>query len=201
MRRLLLAVLIVAGLVLIGAAALVVPILTHSSAGSSGQGSLPEGFVNSARAEGADGRTREVEVLTPEGEPADLARLTPGETLLVRGTGFDARIGIYVSICLVPSIPGQKPSPCLGGIPETAEGAVVAESSVWITNDWAWRAFANQSYDDAEAGTFAVNLLVPEAASNGLDCRTALCAITTRADHTASNDRVQDIQLPVAFAE
>jgi hypothetical protein len=200
MRRVLIAALVIAVLVLAAAAAVVIPILTHSSAGGSGQESLPEGFVNATSATGADGRTRELVVETLGGNPADLAALVPGEELVVRGTGFDAGIGIYVAICAVPSIPGEKPSPCLGGIPETAEGAIVAETSVWITNDFAWAAFANQGYADAEAGTFAATLLVPEPSSNGLDCTASLCAITTRADHTAANDRVQDLQLPVAFA-
>lgn len=199
-RRVLIATLVAATLVLAAAAWIVVPILTHNSAGSSGQDQLPEGFVNEASAEGADGRIREIVVETTAGSPSDLAQLSPGEELIVRGSGFDSGIGIYVAICAVPSVPGEKPSPCLGGIPETAEGAVVAETSVWITNNFAWAAFANQGYDDAASGTFAATLLVPESASNGLDCTVSLCAITTRADHTAANDRVQDLQLPVAYA-
>ena len=192
--------LIVAALVLGAVAVIIVPILTHNSAGGSGQDQLPEGFVNSTSAAGADGRNRELVVETTAGSPADLAQLTPGEELIVRGSGFDAGIGIYVAVCAVPSVPGEKPSPCLGGIPETAESAVVAETSVWITNDWAWAAFANQGYEDNEDGTFTATLLVPESSSNGLDCTVSLCAITTRADHTAANDRVQDLQLPVAFS-
>lgn len=192
--------LIVAALVVVAVAAIIVPILTHNSAGGSGQDQLPEGFVNSTSAAGADGRIRELVVETTAGVPADLAQLTPGEELIVRGSGFDAGIGIYVAVCAVPSVPGEKPSPCLGGIPETAEGAIVAETSVWITNDWAWAAFANQGYEDKNAGTFTAALLVPESSSNGLDCTVSLCAITTRADHTAANDRVQDLQLPVAFS-
>lgn len=179
---------------------LTIPILTHSSAGSSGQ-EVPDGFVSETTATGADGRTRTVAVTMPDGEPADLARLQPGETLVVSGTGYDSKIGIYVSICAIPSLPGEKPSPCLGGIPETSEGAAVAESSVWITNNWAWAAFATHGYDDAGAGSFVAELTVPGAVSNGLDCTKVLCAITTRSDHTAASDRIQDIQLPVAFRE
>ena len=198
-RRALIAVLIVAALVLAGAIAVILPIVTHRSAGGSGQDSLPEGFVNTVSATGADGRTRELVVETAAGTPADLAALVPGDTLTVRGTGFDAGIGIYVAICAVPSVPGEKPSPCLGGIPDTAEGAVVAETSVWITDDFAWAAFANQGYDDPAQGSFVADLLIPDLASNGLDCSVSLCAITTRADHTAASDRVQDLQLPVMF--
>lgn len=197
-------VVIVAVLVLAGAAVMLVPILTHQSAGGSGQ-SVPEDFVSEARATGADGRTREVRVETPDGAPADLAQLHPGEELVVRGSGFDAGIGIYVSICLVPETVGEKPGPCLGGLPEgamdgDAAGSVDAQTSVWITDDWAWRAFASHGFENAETGMFTAKLLVADPVQEGLDCRQARCAVTTRADHTAAGDRVQDMQLPVAFA-
>jgi hypothetical protein len=195
-------------LVLAGAAAMLLPIFTHQSAGGSGQ-ELPEGFVPDTQAVGADGRTRTLSVETLDGEAADLSQVAEGDELVVRGTGYDPAIGIYVSICLIPSVPGEKPSPCLGGIPEGAQEAdgseapgteLEATSSAWITDDWAWRAFATAGYDDAETGTFEVRLLVSAPVQDGLDCTKSLCAITTRADHTASSDRVQDMQLPVAFA-
>ena len=204
-RRVLLVVLAVAILALIGAAATVVlPILTHQSAGGSGQ-QLPTDYAANAEAKGADGRTRVLSVETLEGEPADLEKLRAGEELVVRGSGYDPAIGIYVSICLIPEKPGTKPSPCLGGLPEgamegEAAGSDKALSSAWITDDWAWKAFANKGYDDAERGAFEVHLLVPPAAQEGIDCTVQQCAITTRADHTAATDRVQDMQLPVKFA-
>lgn len=202
------AALALAALVLAGAVAMIVPILTHHSAGGSGQ-EVPEGFVAETSATGADGRTRTLSIETADGEPADLARVRPGEVLVVHGTGYDSSIGIYVGICIVPSLPGEKPSPCLGGIPEGATDADAAQdrageadplSSVWITDDWAWRAFATQGYGDAAAGSFTARLLVPDSAQEGLDCTQSVCAVTTRSDHTAASDRVQDIQLPVRFA-
>lgn len=209
LRRVLVVALLLAALIVAGAVAMIVPILAHQSAGGSGQ-EVPEGFVAETSAEGADGRTRSLSVETPGGEPADLAALRPGDVLVVRGEGYDAGIGIYVGICLVPSIPGEKPSPCLGGVPEeamepdepdAAESAESApQSSVWITDDWAWRAFATQGWGDAATGSFTARLLVPAAAQDGLDCAKSLCAVTTRSDHTASSDRVQDMQLPVAFS-
>ena len=66
--------------------------------------------------------------------------------------------------------------------------------------DRAWKAFANKGYDDPDRGAFEVHLLVPPATQEGIDCNVQQCAITTRADHTAATDRVQDMQLPVAFA-
>lgn len=204
-RLVLFVVLGIALVALLGAiAAVVLPILTHQSAGGSGQ-DLPVGFTAEAEAKGADGRTRVLAVETPGGDPADLSQLRTGEELVVRGSGYDPAIGIYVSICLVPEKPGTKPSPCLGGLPEgamegEAAGTDKALSSAWITDDWAWRAFANKGYDDAKRGTFEVRLLVPPAAQEGIDCNVQQCAITTRADHTAATDRVQDMQLPVAFS-
>lgn len=196
---------VVAVLLLAGVAVMLVPILTHQSAGGSGQ-AVPREVVSEARATGADGRTREVRVETADGRPADLARVRPGDELVVRGSGFDAGIGIYVSICLVPEDPGAKPGPGLGGLPEgamdgEAAGTFDAQSSVWISDDWAWRAFASHGYDDAEQGAFTARLLVADPVQEGLDCRQSRCAVTTRADHTAAGDRVQDMQLPVAFTD
>ncbi|WP_125100494.1 hypothetical protein [Leucobacter chromiireducens] len=202
LRIVLIALLVVALLVLAGVLVVLIPILTHQSAGGSGQ-SVPQDFVSEVRAEGADGRTRALSVAAADGAPADLASVAPGESLVVTGTGFDAGIGIYLAICAIPATPDEKPGPCLGGIPEGAEtGGANAEaglSSAWITSDWAWRAFATQSYDDTERGSFTATLTVPPPTTDGLDCRVSRCAITTRADHTAASDRVQDMLLPLAF--
>ena len=214
----LIAVLVIAVLVLGLAVAMLWPILTHRSAGGSGQ-EVPEGFIAETSATGADGRTRELRIETADGRPADLAQLRPGDELVVRGTGFDPGIGIYVAICAVPSVPEERPSPCLGGVPagategsagagEGAEGSAEppgaeppeAQPSVWITDDWAWRTFATQGWGDARTGSFTARLLVAEPVQDGFDCRVSLCAVTTRADHTALGDRVQDMQLPVRFA-
>lgn len=204
-RRILVGVLIVALLVLAAAVALIWPIVSHQSAGSSGQ-ELPAGFVSAAEATGADGRTRTLEVLTTGDAPADLAQLREGEVLVVKGSGYDPGIGIYVSICMIPEGGDEKPGPCLGGLPEgamegEAAGDEVPLSSSWITDAWAWRAFASKGYDDPESGSFEIRLLVPSPVQEGLDCVVKHCAITTRADHTAAGDRVQDMLLPVAFVE
>lgn len=207
-RRTLIVVLAAAGTLLLGTvAAIVVPILTHSSAGGSGQ-VVPEGFVPVTSATGADGRTRSISVETTDGAPADLSALRAGDVLVVRGEGYDPGMGIYVSICAVPKA-GQKPSPCLGGLPDgameehepAAPGTADPQASVWITDDWAWRSFATQGYDEAGTGSFTARLLVAKPVQDDLDCTKVRCAVTTRSDHTAASDRIQDMQLPVAFAE
>lgn len=201
-RVILIALLAVGVLVLGAAIAVIVPILTHQSAGSSGQ-QLSDELLPQVSAVGADDRTRTLRVESAEGELADVGALAPGKELEIIGSGFDAGIGIYVAICAIPASPDEKPSPCLGGIPNGADdGAAAGDaalSSVWITDDWAWRAFATQGYQDPETGSFVAHITVPEPVMEGLDCRTTRCAIATRADHTASSDRIQDILLPVAF--
>lgn len=193
----------IAVLVLALAVVVLLPILTHQSAGESGQ-ELPDGYVSETSAEGADGRARSLEVIRADGSGDDLSDLQAGERIVVRGEGFDAGIGIYVGFCAIPEEPGEKPRPCLGGIPDQGGEASAEDeepgASAWVTDDWAWRAFATQRYDDAERGAFEVVLTVPEASEEGIDCTEQRCAIATRADHTAGSDRVQDLLLPVAYA-
>lgn len=202
-RIILIALLTVAVLALIGVTLVLVPILTHQSAGSSGQ-QLPDGYVSEVSATGADGRTRTLSVTKSGGETFDASAVKPGESLTISGDGFDAAIGIYVAVCAIPGDPSVKPGPCLGGIPQGAEeGNVNTEdlTSAWVTSDWAWKAFATHSYDSKQDGAFTATLTMPEPATEGLDCTVTRCAITTRADHTALNDRVQDIFLPIRFTE
>ena len=199
-RIVLIALLVVAALVLVAVVAVTAPILLHRSAGGSGQ-EIPASAVSESSARGADGRVRTLTARAANG-PADLGAVEPGETLRIEGSGFDARIGIYVAVCAIPVSPEEKPGPCLGGIPEGAQAGDIDESqltSAWVTDDWAWRGFATHQYTDASEGTFSVALTIPPPADNGLDCRQTRCAIATRADHTAGSDRVQDMLLPIVY--
>lgn len=202
-KRIVLITLLSVAIVVLGLTIVVlVPILTHQSAGGSGQ-KVPDNIVSETSAVGSDGRTRELSVMTAQGKPAKLAALKPGDVLVVEGTGFNAGIGVYVAICATPAKADQKPSPCLGGVPSGAKNGAAAGatalSSVWITDDWAWRAFATQGFENAKRGTFTARITVPDAVEGTLDCHVDQCAIATRADHTAASDRVQDILLPVKF--
>lgn len=190
-------------LLILGAvAAIVLPILTHQNGGSSGQ-NLAATFGNTVTATGDDGFTRTLTATDSAGSPANLTALSPGSTLKIKGSGYNSKIGIYVSFCKIPAL-NQKPSPCLGEIPASKESAQQAQrtqlASAWITDNFVWRSFATHSYSNPATGEFAVELTVPELKSNGLDCIAESCAIVTRADHTALNDRVQDLMLPVRFA-
>ncbi len=193
----------IAALILVLVAVVVVPIVTHQPQGSSGQVAPRDGeWPTAVKATGDDGRTRTLSVEAESG-PIDTAALAPGDRLVVTGSGYDARQGIYVAICKIPP-PDEKPGPCLGGIPnqeqqDVAEGTVQWAPSNWINDDWAWKLFGARSYDNAADGAFTAYLEVVDPVGDGVDCREDACGIFTRNDHTALNDRVQDLYLPVGF--
>jgi hypothetical protein len=196
----------VAALLLVPTAILVLPILLHQDGGQSTVVASGDEWPLTATAIGDDGRTRTIDVHSTEpGGTVDTSALEPGQQLVVSGTGFDARQGIYVAICKIPDDPATKPGPCLGGVPSTETGEEFAEGSVqfaasnWINDDWAWKLFGARSYDDAATGSFTAYLEVASPQGDGVDCRKDACGIFTRNDHTALNDRVQDVYLPVAF--
>ena len=183
----------------------IAPFVLPGTTGSSGQGFVEEGYPTSVSAVGEDGRERTLAVTTSDGTPPTLDQLTPGDRLVVIGTGYDAEQGIYVAICRVPEELDQKPGPCLGGIPELEEqageaGAIEWAPSNWINQEWAWRLFGARSYDSTLTGSFTAYLVVADPVGEGVDCRVDRCGLYTRNDHTALDNRVQDIYLPVGFA-
>lgn len=191
---------------LVPVAIIVVPILTHQNQGLSHQNQSVEQWPTSATAKGDDGRTREIMVLSPEpGGTVDTQALEVGEQLVVSGTGYDGSRGIYVAICVIPDAPTEKPGPCVGGVPDQAQqqveaGTVQYAPSNWINDDWAWKLFGARSYDDVASGTFTAYIEVGDPVGEGFDCRVDACGLFTRNDHTALNDRVQDLYVPVRFA-
>ena len=196
----------VAVLLLVPIALVVAPILLHQDGGQSTVVDSGEEWPLTSTAIGDDGRTRTIDVHSVEpGQTVDTSALEPGQRVVVSGTGFDTSQGIYVAICKIPDDPSTKPGPCLGGVPSTEAGEEVAEGTIqfapsnWINDDWAWKLFGARSYDDPETGTFTAYLEVPSPDGEEVDCRADACGIFTRNDHTALNDRVQDVYLPVAF--
>lgn len=186
-------------------AVVAVPILTHENAGPSQQLDQPD--ASTAVAEGADGRTRTIRATAEDGGPVDLTALEAGDRLVVHGTGFDGSQGIYVAVCVIPDDPETKPGPCIGGAPQQTqdpaanEGAVQYGPSNWVSDDWAWKLFGARAYDDPVAGDFTAYLEIGEPVGDGYDCFAETCAIVTRNDHTASADRVQDVYLPISWAD
>ena len=78
-------------------------------------------------------------------------------------------------------------------------GAIEYAPSNWINDQWAWRLFGARSFDDRERGTFTAYIEVPGFADENVDCRERLCGLYTRNDHTALDDRVQDVYVPIDF--
>ena len=196
-RRFLLIAAAIVVVLLIPVAIIVLPILTHQNAGLPGSQAVT---ATTATATGDDGRTRTIEV-----EGAALDALMPGDRLTVTGAGYDGSRGIYVAICAIPDAATVKPGPCIGGVPEQSSepvdaGAVQYAPSNWINDDWAWKLFGARSYDSVEDGTFTAYLEVGDPVTEGLDCTVVDCAVYTRNDHTALNDRVQDLYVPVHFS-
>ena len=189
---------------LIPVAVVAVPILLHQNSGESGQIAAETEWPTEVTATGADDRVRSFTVASADGA-LDTSTLEPGEKLIVSGNGYDARQGIYVAICKIPEDSATKPGPCLGGVPDqqhetVAEGTVQYAPSNWINDAFAWKLFGSRSYDNEAGGTFTAYLEVGEPTGDGLDCTVDACGIFTRNDHTAMNDRVQDLYVPVGFA-
>lgn len=112
-----------------------------------------------------------------------------GETVFVSGSGFDTEGGIYVAMCVIQPA-GQLPSPCGGGA-NAASGA-----SLWISND---PRYPNLATPWGEGGTFSGSITFGPVILSGYDCREIACAIYTRADHFRTNDRSDDLFVPVSF--
>jgi len=193
---------LILAIVLIPVAFIVVPILTHADQGVSTPRDAHDGSAaSSVTADGGDGRVRTLAVFEEDATtPAPVDALREGQRLVVKGEGYDAGQGIYVGVCRIPSSLEEKPSPCLGGVPDASRAGDESERefapSNWINDDWAWRIFAARGYDDAGRGAFTAYLVVPPAQED-LDCAIERCAIYTRNDHTAASDRVQDVGVPI----
>ncbi|MFH9615849.1 immunoglobulin I-set domain protein [Streptomyces pratensis] len=120
----------------------------------------------------------------------DLA--TEGQKLKVTGSGYDEDKGIYVALC-VDNGEGELPSPCVGGVDMTGK----AHTSAWVSSnppDYG----KDLAVPYTAGGSFDVELTV-DAKDEFTDCFVSTCALATRADHTLSGDRSQDVKVPVAF--
>ena len=116
-----------------------------------------------------------------------------GVTVTATGSGYDTSKGIYVSFCVVPP-PGQLPTPCGGGIDLTGTGG----GTVWVSsNPPIYATGLTTPY--GPGGSFKVKLMVKAALDDTTDCRVVVCAVVTRNDHTRTDDRSQDVFVPVTF--
>ncbi|MGV9977358.1 hypothetical protein ACWDUH_06745 [Micromonospora wenchangensis] len=116
-----------------------------------------------------------------------------GATVTVTGSGYDVTKGIYVAFCVDNGV-GVAPSPCGGGVDTTGSTG----ASHWISSD-------PPSYGEGLAvpygpgGSFRVTLTVNPRIGD-VDCTVRRCVVASRADHTRTADRSQDVRVPVTFA-
>ncbi|UUU23004.1 hypothetical protein [Streptomyces sp. DSM 40750] len=123
-----------------------------------------------------------------------------GGTVKVKGAGYNREQGIFLAFCVIPD--GVKvgdpatyttlPGPCLGGR-EAQDG-----SSRRITDTGTGTPGITIPYE--KGGSFRTTLnLRPEIADGKVCGETVRCAIVTRADFTATNERLYDQYIPVHF--
>ena len=135
-------------------------------------------------------------VTGPEGQRLTVTPVnhlaTENQRLKVTGSGYDVDKGVYVALC-VDNGAGELPTPCIGGV--DMSGA--SHSSAWISSnppDYG----EDLAVPYGAGGTFEVELTV-DAKDAYTDCFKATCVLATRADHTLSGDRTQDVKVPVSF--
>lgn len=123
-----------------------------------------------------------------------------GGTVVVRGTGYNTAQGIFLAFCVIPdsvhvgdaSTYTALPTPCLGGRQST-DG-----SARRITNTGTGTPGVTIPY--APGGSFLTTLnLKPEIADGTVCGVTVRCAIVTRADFTATDQRLYDQYIPMRF--
>ena len=117
---------------------------------------------------------------------------TENQTLKVTGSGYDEKKGVYIALC-VDNGEGELPTPCIGGVDMTGGSRSSARIS---SNPPDYGEDLAVPYEDG--GSFEVELTV-DAKDEYTDCFKAKCVLATRADHTLSGDRSQDVKVPVAF--
>lgn len=124
------------------------------------------------------------------------------QRLNVSGTGYDLKVGIYVTFCVIPA-KGKRPELC-GPFDITGQN----NQAVWVSsNPPIYAAPLVKPFDTltktlkgkkVSTGSFKVQ--VPATRMIGTyDCKVVKCAILTRADHTRSDYRKADVIIPVTF--
>ncbi|MGJ5897072.1 immunoglobulin I-set domain protein [Streptomyces niveiscabiei] len=157
---------------------------TNGGGTTTGGGGTPTGPSGTRTVTGAEGQKLTV---TPVNGLA-----VERQTVKVTGSGYDEDKGIYVALC-VDNGAGQLPTPCVGGVDMTG----ASHSSAWISsNPPDYGKELATPYGDG--GTFSVSLTL-DAKDAYTDCFKVTCVLATRADHTLSGDRSQDVKVPVSF--
>ncbi|MEV0637998.1 hypothetical protein AB0I77_24250 [Streptomyces sp. NPDC050619] len=148
-------------------------------------------------------------VTTADGATFDL-RLAAGPTVLpasggtvkVKAAGYNRAQGVFLAFCAIPKgvVVGDPttytslPGPCLPGR-ETKDG-----SSRWITDTGTGTPGITLPYEDGGRFSTTLENVRPEIADGVVCDKTVECAVVTRADFTATNERLYDQYIPVHFA-
>ncbi|MPY55902.1 hypothetical protein [Streptomyces spongiae] len=126
-----------------------------------------------------------------------------GGTVRVAGTGYNRAQGIFLAFCVIPkgvkvgdpSTYTTRPTPCLGGTHPTTP------VSRRITDADTGGGAPGLTLPYQEGGSFVTTLenVRPEIADGVVCGRTVDCAVVTRADYTATDNRLYDQYIPVRF--
>ncbi len=129
-------------------------------------------------------------------------QLEDGQVVTVKGRGYDLKVGIYATFCVLPE-KGKKPESC-GHFDITGQN----NQAVWVSSDPPFYAallakpfvkvtkkVKNKKFT---TGSFTVQVPVSKMIGDN-DCTVVKCAILTRADHTRSDYRKADVIIPVTF--
>ena len=129
-------------------------------------------------------------------------QLEDGQMVTVKGRGYDLKVGIYATFCVMPE-KGKKPESC-GHFDITGQN----NQAVWISsNPPFYAALLVKNFDKVtkkvkgkkvSTGSFTVQVPVSKMIGDK-DCTVVKCAIVTRADHTRSDYRKADVVIPVSF--
>jgi hypothetical protein len=124
----------------------------------------------------------------------DKTAVRSGSTVTVTGKGFDETVGIYLAFCVLPE-KGKAPTPCGGGVNKAGLG----EASYWISSNPPPYA-AGLTDEFLPGGRFKRTVKISRLIGK-VDCRKVSCAIAIRADHLRSNDRSQDLFIPLTISK
>ena len=117
--------------------------------------------------------------------------IVSGTKVLVTGKGYNTKVGIYVTYCVIPP-KGQKPTEC-GPFDVTGQN----NASVWVSsNPPVFAALLVKPY--GKGGTFKLKIPVTRMIGDA-DCKKVRCALVTRADHTNGSYRKADVFIPVTI--
>ena len=131
-------------------------------------------------------------VTGPKGQKLTVSQtvgVVPGMKVTVTGSGYNTKVGIYVTYCVIPA-KGTRPEFCG---PYDITGA--NNQSVWVSsNPPIYAALLVTHF--GKGGSFRVKIPVQKMIGD-YDCTIVRCAILTRADHTRSDYRAADVIVPI----